>query len=97
MRLLLCSLFAAIARILTRSSKFLEGSKPALAVISTTMALPITWMFFNSLWNGGQPTGGGEPTPVPTALNPNADVNGDNIVNASDLLEVMNNWHRVVP
>ena len=38
-----------------------------------------------------------EPTPIPTALNPNADVNGDNIIDASDLLQVMENWYRIVP
>jgi T5SS/PEP-CTERM-associated repeat protein len=38
-----------------------------------------------------------EPTPVPTAMNPQADVNRDNVIDAGDLLEVLSNWHHVVP
>ena len=38
-----------------------------------------------------------EPTPAPTAMNPKADVNGDKVIDAGDLLEVLSNWHRVVP
>ena len=38
-----------------------------------------------------------EPTPIPTALNPNADVNGDNIIDTRDVLEIMQNWYHIVP
>ncbi len=51
-------------------------------------------LMFEAL-NDAQPEGG-EPTPLPTALNPNADVNNDNIIDANDLLEVMRNWYHVV-
>jgi len=52
-------------------------------------------LMFNAL-NDAQPLGG-EPTPRPTAINPNTDINGDNIVDVNDLLEVMRNWYHVVP
>ncbi len=51
-------------------------------------------LMFKAL-NDAQPEGG-EPTPRPTAINPNTDINGDNIVDANDLLEVMRNWYHVV-
>ncbi len=51
-------------------------------------------LMFKAL-NDAQPESG-EPTPRPTAINPNTDINGDKIINASDLLEVMRNWHRIV-
>ena len=34
---------------------------------------------------------------LPTALNPDADVNGDNLIDVNDLLDVMRNWYHVVP
>lgn len=33
---------------------------------------------------------------LPTALNPNADVDGDGRIDHNDMLEVLNNWYRVV-
>lgn len=41
------------------------------------------------------PTQPGE-TPVPTALNPAADVNRDGAIDALDMIEVLENWHRIV-
>ncbi|MCA9427304.1 MAG: hypothetical protein KC994_19645 [Candidatus Omnitrophica bacterium] len=46
--------------------------------------------------NDAQPEGT-EPTPRPTAINPKTDINGDKIIDANDLLEVMRNWYHVVP
>ncbi len=45
--------------------------------------------------NDAQPEGE-EPTPLPTALNPDADVNGDKVIDADDLIEVLENLKRTV-
>jgi len=52
-------------------------------------------LMFKAL-NDAQPEGE-EPTPRPTAINPNTDINGDKIIDANDLLEVMRNRYHMVP
>jgi hypothetical protein len=42
------------------------------------------------------PTETPTPMPRPTALDPNADVNNDGVIDSKDLLKVLENWYRIV-